>query len=296
MKFKGIIPAVVTPIDSNERFLAASFESLLERLYTADVDGVYVCGQTGEGLLQTIEQRKKVAETATRNSPAGKQVIVHVGAYRTEDAVELARHASRVGAAAVSALPPLGSYGFEEIRAYYQEIAAASDVPLLVYYFPEICAAIKSADQILELCAIANVVGLKFTDFDLYRMRCIRQSGSIIFNGRDEILAAGLLMGADGGIGTFYNVVPELFVDLYSRTLQGDWTGALETQDRINGIIQIALRFPAFPAVKQMLRWSGIDCGECIRPRTSLTPEQTTELRRQLDEYGLELDAPVSQA
>jgi len=296
MKFKGIIPAVVTPIDANERFLAASFESLLDRVYSAGVDGVYVCGQTGEGLLQTVGQRQNVAEAAARNSPAGKQVIVHVGAYRTEDAVELARHASRIGVTAVSALPPLGSYSFEEIRAYYEEIAAASDVPLLVYYFPEICAAIKNADQILELCAIPNVVGLKFTDFDLYRLRSIRQSGSVIFNGRDEILVAGLLMGADGGIGTFYNVVPELFVDLYNRALRGDWTGARETQDRINGIIQIALRFPAFPAVKQMLRWSGIDCGECIRPRAGLTPEQTTELRRQLDEYGLELDAPVSQA
>lgn len=296
MKFKGIIPAVVTPIDANERFLAASFESLLDRLYSAGVDGIYVCGQTGEGLLQTTEQRKKVAETATSNSPAGKQVIVHVGAYRTEDAVELAQHASRIGAAAISALPPLGSYSFEEIRSYYMEIAAASDVPLLIYYFPEICAAIKTADQILELCAIPNVVGLKFTDFDLYRLRCIRQSGSIIFNGRDEILAAGLLMGADGGIGTFYNVVPELFVDLYSRALRGDWTGARATQDRINGIIKIALRFPAFPAVKQMLRWSGIDCGECIRPRAGLTPAQKAELRRQLDEYGLELDAPVTQA
>jgi N-acetylneuraminate lyase len=139
-------------------------------------------------------------------------------------------------------------------------------------------------------------VGLKFTDFDLYRLRSIKQSGSVIFNGRDEVLAAGLLMGADGGIGTFNNVVPELFVDLYNRALLGDWTGARDIQDRINGLIQITLRFPVFPAIKQMLRWSGIDCGECIRPRAGLKPEQTAELRRQLEEYGLELDAPVSRA
>src|SRR4030081_1869954 len=172
---KGIIPAVVTPIDDQEGFAASPFEALLEKVYSAGVHGIYVCGQTGEGLLQTVEQRKSVAEASMRYSPKGKQVIVHVGAYRTADAVELARHAAGIGVTAVSALPPFGSYSFEEIRAYYQEIAAASDLALLVYYFPEVCAAIKTEDQIMQLCAIPNVVGLKFTDFDLYRLRYIKQ-------------------------------------------------------------------------------------------------------------------------
>jgi N-acetylneuraminate lyase len=293
---KGIIPAVVTPIDEKEHFAPAPFEALLKKVYSAGVHGVYVCGQTGEGLLQTVEQRKSVAEASMQYSPRGKQVIVHVGAYRTADAVELARHANSIGVTAVSALPPFGSYSFDEIRAYYLEIADASDLPLLVYYFPELCPAIKTAEQIMELCAIPNVVGLKFTDFDLYRMRYIKQSGALIFNGRDEVLAAGLMMGADGGIGTFYNIVPELFVELYNFALRGDWIGARAVQDRINVIVRATLRFPGFPAIKQILRWSGIDCGHCIRPRAGLTPEQTSELRRSLEECGLELDRPVVRA
>jgi N-acetylneuraminate lyase len=290
---KGIIPAVVTPIDAKERFAPAAFEALLEKVYSAGVHGIYVCGQTGEGLLQTVEQRKSVAEASMRYSPKGKQVIVHVGAYRTADAVELARHAHGIGVTAVSALPPLGPYSFEEIHAYYQEIAAASDLPVLVYYFPEVCPAIKTAEQILQLCAIPNVVGLKFTDFDLYRMRYIKQRGALIFNGRDEVLSAGLLMGADGGIGTFYNIVPELFVELYNHALRGNWIGACAVQDRVNAIVRATLRFPVFPAIKQILRWSGVECGRCIRPRAGLTPEQTSELRRSLEECGLEVDRPV---
>ena len=78
----GILPAAVTPFDADEQFSPAPFEALLESLYTAGVDGVYVCGGTGEGLLQTVEQRKRVAETAVRNSPKGKLVIVHVGSHR----------------------------------------------------------------------------------------------------------------------------------------------------------------------------------------------------------------------
>jgi N-acetylneuraminate lyase len=138
------------------------------------------------------------------------------------------------------------------------------------------------------------VVGLKFTDFDLSRLRYIKQAGALIFNGRDEILAAGLMMGADGGIGTFYNIVPELFVEIYNFALRGDYASARAVQDRVNAIVRTTLRFPAFPAIKQMLRWSGIDCGHCIRPRAGLTREQAIELRRALAECGLELDRPVA--
>jgi len=104
-------------------------------------------------------------------------VIVHVGSHRTADPVELARHASRIGATAVSALPPLGGYGFAEIRAYYQAIAEVSDVPVLVYFFPVLYPGVETADQALELCGVPNVAGLKYTDFDLYRLNLLKRRG-----------------------------------------------------------------------------------------------------------------------
>jgi hypothetical protein len=125
-EFRGILPALITPFDDEGKFLAERIEKLLERLYTAGVHGVYVCGQTGEGLLQTDPQRKAVTEAAVRCSPRGKKVIVHVAANRTEDAVELARHASHVGVDAVSALPPIGGYSFAEVKAYYEALAHVS--------------------------------------------------------------------------------------------------------------------------------------------------------------------------
>jgi N-acetylneuraminate lyase len=278
---------VVTPFDQDEQFAPVPFEALLESLYTAGVDGVYVCGGTGEGLLQTVEQRKLVAEAAVRNSPKGKQVVVHVGSHRTADAVALAAHAGEAGAAAVSALPPLGNYSFAEVRAYYEAIAAAADVPVLVYFFPGSYPGVHTLDQALDLCGIPNVAGLKYTDFDLYRLRLLKQSGATVFSGYDEVLTAGLLMGADGGIGTFYNVIPHLFVDVYRRARRGDWEGARAVQDDINAIIRIALQFPCFPAIKEILRWRGIECGPCIRPRGGLTPPQAADLRRQLDARGV---------
>lgn len=278
-KFSGIMPAVVTPFDTTGKFNPAAFERLLERLYKAGVHGMYVCGQTGEGLLQSVSQREDVASVAVQNSPSGKTVIIHVGASCTADAIRLAKHASKIGAHAISSLPPIGNYSFAEIKTYYQTLASVSELPLLVYYFPAVCPAITNVEQINELCEIPNVVGLKFTDYDLFRMSVVQQRGANVFSGYDEVLVAGLLMGADGGIGTFYNLIPELFVQIYQLTNEQKWREARAVQKTVNELISATIRFPVFPAVKKMLAWSGIDCGDCLPPRRSLTENEQSQLR-----------------
>jgi N-acetylneuraminate lyase len=281
-KLRGILPAILTPFKEDGDFSPSSFERLLEWVYAAEVDGVYVCGQTGEGLQQLIEQRKLVAEQAVKNSPRGKTVIIHVGAASTAQAIDLARHACRIGAHAVSSLPPIGAYSFAEIKRYYTALAAASDVPLLIYYFPAIAPALKELGQILELCTIPGICGLKFSDSDLFRLWEIQRQGATVFFGTDEMLVAGLMMGAHGGIGSFYTVIPDQFVRLYGLARSGRWQEARVLQAEINEFISIVLRFPLYPAQKQIMRRLGIDCGGCISPRRPLTAKEETELFAQL--------------
>ena len=278
MKIKGILPAIVTPVDANGVFQEEAFRRLLGFVYEKGVEGLYVCGQTGEGLQQSVAQRKLVTEAAIRYSSKAKTIMVHVGAASTAEAVALARHAENAGANALSALPPIGNYSFPEVKGYYQNLAEATALPFFVYYFPSLSSSISSAAQILELCAIPNVAGLKFTDSDFFKMSLICNSGATLFNGFDEMLVAGMLMGASGGIGSTYNVMPELFVQLYSQAQAGDWAAARATQATINELIEILLRYPINPAVKQLLVWMGHDCGSVIAPRRPLTAEETMEL------------------
>jgi N-acetylneuraminate lyase len=286
---RGILPATVTPFDDSGRFTPAVFERLLERLYGAGVHGIYVCGTTGEGMLQPVAQRMAVVETAVACTPRDRHVVAHVGAASLDEALELSSHAANAGAHAISSLPPLsGRFAFAEVLAYYDALASGSDLPLLVYYFPEMSASISTTEQLETLCGLPNVIGLKFTDFDLFRMQQIRGPGRSIFNGRDEVLAAGLLMGADGGIGTFYNLVPELFVGIHAAAIAGRWEEARTLQQRVNVLIALTLRFPVFPAVKQMLAWTGLDCGACLPPRSRLSGEQQRVLRERLVEAGFD--------
>lgn len=289
-KFSGILPAAVTPLTDDGNLNTGSFELLLERFYDAGCHGVYVCGQTGEGFQLPVSVRERAVEVAVANTPQGRSVIAHIGAASTTEAVSLARHASESGAHAISSLPPGSAYSFAEVRSYYEALAAAASVPVLVYYFPEFSASIRSLEEVLELCSIPNVVGLKFTDFDLYRLSLIQRAGHTIFSGRDEVLAAGLLMGAHGGIGSFYNLAPELFVDVYSHARAGRWTEARAVQDRINDLIRTVLKFPMLASMKQLLTWSGIDCGRPVEPRRALRGEEESALRSALADAGFAHD------
>jgi N-acetylneuraminate lyase len=283
----GILPATITPLDNKGRFAPAIFEQLLDRLYGAGVHGVYVCGTTGEGMLQPVEQRKTIVETAVGCTPQGRHVVVHVGAASFEEAVTLSSHAAKAGAHAISSLPPTSAqFAFSEVLRYYEALASVSELPLLVYYFPDVSASIATTEQLQTLCALPNVFGVKFTDFDLYKMWLVIHPGRTVFNGRDEVLAAGLLMGANGGIGTFYNLLPELFVRIYMAAAAGRWEEARLAQQRANMFIRITLQFPLFPAVKQILTWSGLDCGACLPPRGRLNAEQQAILRQSLINAG----------
>jgi N-acetylneuraminate lyase len=284
---RGILPATITPLDDRGRFAPAIFERLLDRLYSTGVRGVYVCGTTGEGMLQPIEQRKAIVETAVACTAKGRHVVVHVGAATLDEAIALSSHAAKTGAHAISSLPPLsGQFSFAEVFQYYETLAAASELPLIIYYFPDVSASISTADQLESLCALPNVLGVKFTDFDLYKMSLVARPGRSVFNGRDEVLAAGLLMGATGGIGSFYNLLPELFVEIYTAATTGRWEEARVAQQRANLFIRTTLQFPLLPAVKQILTWSGLDCGACLPPRAPLTAEQQGLLRQNLVDAG----------
>lgn len=280
----GILPALVTPLNDDESLRAGSLEKLMERVYAEGADGLYLCGNTGEGVLLPVEVREQVAEIGVRCSPPSKQVVIHVGAHRTSDALRLTRHAGRIGASAISSLPPGVAFGFAETKSYYESIAAASDVPVLVYHFPALSPPF-TLDQIEELCEIPGVTGIKFTSFDLFSLRQLRLGGRAVFNGHDEVLAAGLLMGAVGGIGSTYNLMTSLFAKILACAAAGQWKEALAVQDRVNRLIRVLLGFPLIPAIKHLLDRSGIPCGQAICPRRSLTPQEKVSLEESFSRW-----------
>jgi len=267
--FSGIMPALVTPFDADKNLKPDSALRLMERELKAGVNGFYINGGTGEGLFLPEKPRRELAELAVETCKGRGVVINHVGAVDVEAAVRLAAHAGRCGCDAVSSLVPnyIASYSDEQIVDYYKRLADASGLPVLVY-----CTGLlKSSpmDFIEKVMKVDGVAGLKFTMTNYFHMQQITllNGGDInVINGPDEMLICGLTMGADGGIGTTYNLMPEWFVALYKAFRAGEYDKARELQFRINKVIRVVLNHECLPATKEILNIQGYDVGNVAYP------------------------------
>ena len=289
-QFTGILPALVTPVDQDGALLEHTARALIDWQLSQGVQGFYVCGNSGEGPALPDETRRRVTELAVEQTAGRGKIICHVGAADARGALALARHAHAAGCDAISSLPPTAyfDYSEDEIFEYYRALSESAPLPLIVYATamfrqPDI------APFIGRLMELPNVIGVKFTRQNYYEMRNVIElnGGDInVFNGPDETLVGGLLMGADAGIGTTYNVMPGRFAALYGAFARGDFEAARQAQFGINRVIRVLLRHGLISAVKQTLRELGFDMGEPIWPRRGFTPEEAKALRREMEEAG----------
>ena len=208
-------------------------------------------------------------ETVKGHAPEGTKIIAHIGAGHFDDTKELLMHSNEVGVDAVSSLPPSLTtyYSPEEIIEYYKYIASHSNSPVLAYVHPTTlkCDVMWFVNKIME---IDNMIGIKLTVPDYYIFEKIRSQygeGINILNGPDECLASGLLVGADGAIGTSYNLMPATACKIYDCFTKGDFMKAREYQQKLNRVIEILLGHNlAF--MKIPLTVLGIDIGYTAEP------------------------------
>ena len=279
-----ILPALVTPLLPDGQLDVKSAERLIDDLYKQGVGGLYVTGSTGEGIYLDFEIRKRIVEIACRLSKGRGNVIVHVGAIQAAKAIELAVHSGKVGADAVSSIPPFaGGYSFDEVKAFYADLAKQSPLPVVAYYIPGLTGQHHSIVNLASLLKLPNIAGFKFTDPNFYTMQRLLTRFSpdqVLYNGQDEALALGLQVGAHGGIGTTYNFMPELIMSIYNHCRAGRFVEAVAAQKQANDIIEALLMFQGLAASKQILYWQGlIDHPHCAAPRALLTEPQQRQLR-----------------
>ena len=289
-QFKGIWPALVTPLTEDDDIDVAATRQLLDYLIDAGVHGFYVCGGTGEGVLLSVEDRKLMAETVIDHVNGKLPVIMHVGDIATANAMDLAAHAERAGADAVAAVPPFYYRpDFQAIKEHYAMIADASDLPLYLYYIPSTTGITLSAEQMWELCQMPKVAGFKYSDFDLYKLEQILGMGGgtlNVFSGPDQLFFPCQAVGVDGAVGSTYNILPRLFVKLYDACCRSDMPAARELQAQANRIIDAYVKYGGIPALKEILRLMGYDCGYCRRPLGRLTAAQIAGLSAELRDHG----------
>ena len=284
----GIFSALITPFKPDGAVDLEMLAPLAEFELAQGLHGFYVGGSTGEAFLQTAVERKAVLVAFAKAVKGRAKLIAHVGAISTDEAVDIGRAAADAGYDAVSAIPPF-YYDFSaaEVLAHYRALAEATPLPLIVYNFPAKSARPLTTLDLLALLEHPKIVGVKHTSQNLYQLERLKSAAphAVIYNGYDEMFVGGFAMGADGAIGTTFNVMGRLFVRIFDALNAGDLPGALALQSRANAVIDVLIEVGVFPGTKAMLKILGLDCGPCRRPFAALTPAQQARVEAIVDSH-----------
>ena len=277
-KFQGIIPAFYACYDAEGKISPEGVRALTRWFIEKGVKGVYVGGSSGECIYQGKEERKVVLENVMAEAKGKLTVIAHVACNNTADSQELAAHAESLGVDAIASIPPiyfhLPPYA---IAKYWNDIsAAAPNTDFIIYNIPQLAGTALTVPLLKEMLKNPRCIGVKNSSMPTQDIQMWRDEGAIVFNGPDEQLISGLVMGATGGIGGTYGAMPELYIKLYELVKSGDLATALDIQNDCCRIIykMCSGHGNMYAMIKEILRINGCpDCGSVRAPLAELVEE-----------------------
>lgn len=287
-KLTGVVPASVTPFDSQGKVDAEALLRLLRWNMAQGAESFFIGGSSAECFLLTYGERVQMFMAAAELKDE-VFLTAHVGAIGTDEAVGFAREAAALGFDAIAATPPF-YYGFgsREVYAYYADIAQAAGMPVLIYNFPgNTNRPFDLSDPVTQKLFRSDfILGVKHTNQVVYQLERIRalNPGLTLMNGFDETMVAGLALGAEGNIGSTFNFMYPHYKQIYDLFRAGQIDAARALQVKANNIMAALCEVGLIPAIKWVLGDMGVPVGEPRRPFMPITPQQGQRLKAVLAE------------
>lgn len=283
-KYQGLIPAFYACYDDEGQISPERVQAYTRYLVSKGVKGVYVGGSSGECIYQSVADRKLLLENVVAAAEGKLTIIAHVACNNTADSQELARHAESLGVDAIASIPPIYFRLPEHaIAKYWNDIsAAAPNTDFIIYNIPQLAGVALTMPLLHEMLKNPNVIGVKNSSMPVQDIQMFKYEGSlggrdfVVFNGPDEQLISGLMMGADGAIGGTYSTCPELYLKLFELAKSSDHETARALQYDINNIIYAlcSCKGNMYAAIKAVLKKrEGLELGGVRAPLVNLVPE-----------------------
>ena len=276
-KFQGVIPAFYACYDEKGEISPERVRKLARYLLEKGVQGLYVGGSSGECIYQSVAERKVVLENVMAEVGGKMTIIAHVACNNTADSQDLARHAESLGVDAIAAIPPiyfhLPPYGIAE---YWNDIsAAAPNTGFIIYNIPQLAGVALTPALLREMKKNPRVIGVKNSSMPTQDIQMWKDQGGadfVVMNGPDEQFVSGLAMGATGGIGGTYAVMPELFLKAKDLLYAGQVAQAAAVQNEICRIIYKMCdgHGNLYAIMKAILKKRGVECGTVRKPLPGL--------------------------
>ena len=287
-KYQGIIPAFYACYEDDGEISPERVETLTKHLIEKGVKGVYVGGSSGECIYQSIEERKIVLEHVMKAAEGKLTVIAHVACNNTSDSKKLAAHAQALGVDAIAAIPPIYFHLPEyAIAEYWNDISsAAPDTDFVIYNIPQLAGVALTMPLFREMKKNPRVAAVKNSSMPVQDIQMFKMEGGkgfVVFNGPDEQLVSGLAMGADGGIGGTYGVMPELYLRIKELTDVGKIEEAREIQYAADEIIygMCSCHGNMYAVIKEILRIrENLNIGGVRKPLPEIIPEDMKQIKK----------------
>lgn len=291
-KLFGVITAMTTPFDSENRVDYEAIKEQVEFLISRGVNCLYPCGTTGEMYFLSDEEREQIAETVVRQAAKRVTVFIHTGAMCQDSVIRLSRHAYKIGADGIGVVTP-SYFGCkdEALLRYYVEICDAlpDDFSVYTYVIPQLAKndiSVPLMERIARACP--QVVGVKYSFPDFRRISqylTVRNGDFSVVVGADDFFFPALMMGCDGTVSGCSGPMPEAFVAVYKYFLKGDYDRARKAELITNQHCQFLKYGGDLSIFKNILTLRGVPGGVMRRPLLDLSPDEVADLKIQLDKF-----------
>jgi dihydrodipicolinate synthase/N-acetylneuraminate lyase len=273
---KGTLAAALTPLrDDGAALDEDGFGPYTDFLAEGGLDGILALGTTGEGILLSVEERKRVAELFLEAARKRLQVAVHCGAQTTADTVALVEHAAAAGADAVAVIgPPYFKLDSDALYEHFRKAAAAcAPTPFYLYEFEATSGYAIPLEVIERLRSEApNLAGLKVSDSPFDKVRPYLIEGLDVFVGAEALLADGLEAGAAGAVSGLAAAFPSEVAEVVRNPSR-------EAAARLGELRAGIERFPRHAALKLVVGGRGVPLHEDVRaPLRRLTDPERDEV------------------
>lgn len=288
--FSGAFTAVVTPF-KNGQIDEAALKRLIRFGIDGGVSGFVPCGTTGESPTLSHEEHNRVVELVVKEVAGQVKVIAGTGSNSTQEAIELTRHAKKVGADAGLLVNPYYNKPSQEgLYRHFSSIAEAVDMPLVLYNIPGRTAINVATPTMVKLSKIPNIVGVKEASGDIMQMsEVIRLCGPEfdVLSGDDQMTFPLMALGGKGVISVVTNIVPDKMSKLVKGALEGDWATARSVHFEIYELCRAVFVETNPIPVKAALALMGMIEPEYRLPLCPLSAPNQEALKGTLEQYGL---------
>jgi 2-dehydro-3-deoxy-D-pentonate aldolase len=295
--FRGNIPPVPTIWTAAGQLDRTGMGNMLDFVIAGGADAVFCCGSAGEFSQMSEAQRREVAEFAVSHVAGRVPVLIGIASCSTQQAIEFGLHAKAIGANGVVAVNPFYALLLpDNIMLHYRRLAAAVDLPLILYNFPLLTGQDLSPAMIRQLALeCPNIVGVKDTTDTIRHIRDVIQAVKpvrpdfAVYAGFDEYMLDTLIIGGDGGFPSSMNFAPHISVGIWQAFHAKEGAKLIEMQQQLSLCPPIfGLEAPFYAVVKEAAKMVGVDIStHVLPPAVPLTEAKREKLRETLSLLGV---------